>query len=137
MRYAPFLFGLAGCLLPHTRYSVGGESYSSRISGEYAGWSVMVILLFFAAISFYNLRHKRPDPPFLFALAGIYVTGFALFRAWHTFTLFSGNHSENLANRIGAGAIPGEGLVLLTLSGAWILVNAIKSRKQTFSTPVE
>jgi hypothetical protein len=137
MRYVPYFIGLAACLLPDARYTVANETHSTRIAGEIGGWSVLIILLLFAIVTFTNARLKRPDSPFFTGITGIYLFGFALFRAWHTFTLYSGAGKDSLAKELGASAIPGEGLFLLAISGSWLLFNAFRSRNNTFSTAVE
>ncbi len=137
MRYVPYFIGLAACLLPDARYTLANNSYSTRIAGEIGGWSVLVILLLFAIITFKNAKLKKPDSPFFTGITGIYLLGFALFRAWHTFTLYSGAGKDSLAKELGATAIPGEGLLLLAISGSWLLYKAFSSRNYTFSTQVE
>lgn len=137
MRYVPYFIGLAACLLPDSRYFLANESYSTRIAGEIGGWSVLIILLLFAIVTFKNSKLKKPDSPFFTGITGIYLLGFALFRAWNTFTLFSGADKESLAKELGATAIPGEGLLLLAISGSWLLYTALRRRKNTFSTLVE
>jgi hypothetical protein len=135
MRYAPFLIGLAGCLLPDARYTLGNETYSTRIAGEYGGWSVMIILFLFAVITFIHVKLKKPVSWLLTGMAGIYLLGFALFRAWHTFTLYAKTEKESLATHVGATAVPGEGLVLLAICGAWLWVNAIRGKKNPHFQP--
>lgn len=137
MRYAPYLIGLAGCFLTDSRYTIGNESFSTRIAGEYGGWSVLLVLFLFAGLTAKKVKLKKPDSPFVAGIAGIYLLGFALFRAWHTFTLYAGAAKDSLASQLGANAMPGEGLFLLVLSGGWLLAIAYRERNSLFSTPVE
>jgi hypothetical protein len=137
MRYIPYFIGLAACFLPDARYTLANQSYSTNIAGEIGGWSVLILLLLFAIVTYKNAKVKKANSPFFTGLTGIYLLGFALFRVWHTFTLYSGAEKDSLATKLGATAIPGEGLLLLAISGSWLLITAIRERKNTFSPPVE
>lgn len=129
MRYFPFLIGLAGCFLPDARFNLAGESFSTRVAGDFGGWIVLGLLLLAAALTaWYNLK-KKPVPAPIPGFTGFYLLGFALFRLWDTFTIYAGSNSGNLAGKMQAIILPGEGLALLTISGAWLLVNGLRQKK--------
>lgn len=128
MRYFPFLIGLAGCFLPDARYTLAGETFSTRVADTYSGWATVVLILICAAWFLWNKKKNMPAPMLVSGITGFYLLGFALFRAWNTFSMYRGVADGGLAKKLHAAAIPGEGVLLLVIAGTWLLWNALRQK---------
>jgi len=134
MRYVPVIIGLLGCFATDARYTIGGETFSTRVAGDYSGWPVVVILILLGIYTFWKQKTQKPESRIIRTVAGVYLLGFVLFRFYQTFTLYENAPQDSLAAQLQAKATPGEGLYLLVISAIWILFDSFSLWKKGFST---
>lgn len=120
------LTGLAGCLLPMQTFRLQAQYYHTAAWQNYTGWGVILLLLLFAVHSLLQLRKNKPTHRYVDTLTGAYLTGWALFNAYHTFALFSNAGQQSLAYASQAAAWPREGLLLILATGIWLIAGAIR-----------
>ncbi len=137
MRYLPVIIGLLGCFATDARYSLGGANYSSRVSGDYSGWPVIIILIMLGIYTFWKQKKQKTESWMVKLVASAYLLGFVLFRFYQTFTLYDNATPDSLATQLHAKATPGEGLFLLAFAAIWILFQTFRLWKAGFSTTHE
>ena len=137
MRYVPVIVGLLGCFATDTRYTIGGETFATRIVGDYTGWPAIVILILLGIYIFWKQKTQKPEFWIIRILSGVYLLGFVLFRLYQTFTLYENAAQDSLATQMQATATPGEGLYLLAISAIWVLFDTFRLWKKSFSTTHE
>jgi hypothetical protein len=128
IKYLPLLLGLIACFLPDTKHVLNGAGFTTSIYGNYSGWITILLLLSFFGYTFIIHKKQTQIPGMVNLLLGIYLVGFALFRAYLTLTLYSGSSDRSLAWGMEAVANIREGLILLAIAGIWLIIRGLKHR---------
>lgn len=129
-RITLIIIALVSIFLPFQRFTFGGSKYRVYLFDNYSTWAVMVLVVAIAGYSLWMLSRKKSTFWIIDILSGSLLAGWVLFTVYHTFTLFPDQDSTHLAVFLHASATPGEGLLLLFLSGCWLILQGIKNQQK-------